>query len=80
MATAKEVATARGSKDLQLASAFTREEAAAGCADVDDEEDFQGQHEPHMLAQVVGLVWNMMLQPAHWSRCIPSNVIGTKWV
>ena len=35
--------TGRSNKEPQLASAFTREEAAAGCADLDDEEDFAGQ-------------------------------------
>ncbi|DBA99076.1 hypothetical protein WJX77_009045 [Trebouxia sp. C0004] len=38
----REVATTRGHKEAQLRSAFTREEAAAGCADLDDVEDFAG--------------------------------------
>ncbi len=43
MAAAREVATTRGHKVAQLGSAFTREEAAAGCADLDDEEDCTGE-------------------------------------
>ncbi|KAL0054533.1 hypothetical protein WJX82_010399 [Trebouxia sp. C0006] len=42
LAAAREVATTRGHKEAQLGSAFTREEAAAGCADLDDEEDCTG--------------------------------------
>lgn len=43
MAAARDMATARGHKEAQLRSAFTREEAAAGCADLDDEEDCAGE-------------------------------------
>lgn len=42
-AAAKEVATARGHVEAQLGSAFTREEATAGCAELDDEEDHAGE-------------------------------------
>ena len=43
LAAVREVATTRAHKEAQLGSAFTREEAAAGCADLDDEEDFASE-------------------------------------
>ncbi|KAA6428176.1 MAG: condensin-2 complex subunit H2 [Trebouxia sp. A1-2] len=42
LAAVRQMATTRGHKEAQLGSAFTREEAAAGCADLDDEEDCAG--------------------------------------
>lgn len=41
-APARHAAMSRGNKELQLASAFTREEATAGCAH-DEEEDYTGE-------------------------------------
>ena len=41
-ALARQAASSRGNKEPQLASAFTREEAAAGCA-VDEEDDDAGE-------------------------------------
>lgn len=49
MAAVREVATTRGHKEAQLGSAFTREEAAAGGADLDDEEDFAGETDSSAL-------------------------------
>ncbi len=43
VAAAREVATATSNKEAQLQSAFTREEATAGCAELDDEEDYAGE-------------------------------------
>lgn len=43
LAAVRQMATTRGHKEAQLGSAFTREEAAAGCADLDDEEDCAGE-------------------------------------
>ena len=43
MTAAREVATARAmTKESQLGSAFTREEAAAGCAELDDDDEEEG--------------------------------------
>ena len=43
MAAVREVAIARGNTEAQLGSAFTWEEAAAGCADLDEEENCVGE-------------------------------------
>ena len=43
LAAAREAATSRGTKESQLGSAFTREEAATGCAELDEEEDIAGE-------------------------------------
>lgn len=44
-APAREAASSKDSKEPQLASAFTREEATAGCA-VDEEDDAAGESNP----------------------------------
>lgn len=51
-ASAQAAASSRGSKEPQLASAFTREEAVAGC-DVDEEDDDAGDsNSPHIATSL----------------------------
>ena len=48
-APAWEAASGRGSKELQLASAFTREEATAGCAVDEDNDNAGGSNAEHKV-------------------------------
>ncbi len=63
MAAARKVATARGHQEAQPGSAFTREEAAAGCADLDDEEDCAGEADSRVAGQ--SLLATLFRLPKH---------------